>query len=91
MIALPREEFSCWAGHMSLDKTWEEKAEEWATFARSPAHDHFFWEFNGPLFLDLVPPPGRLTVDVGSGRLARLRPPHQEECEDIEQAEGVGN
>ena len=59
---------------MSRDKTWEEQAERWAEFARSPQHDHFFWEFNGPRFLELIPAPGRLTLDVacGEGRLGRL-------------------
>lgn len=59
---------------MSQEKSWEEQAREWARFARSPEHDHFFWHFNGPRFLDLVPPPGRLTLDVacGEGRLGRL-------------------
>lgn len=59
---------------MSRDRAWEDQAEPWARFARSPAHDHFFWEFNGPRFLELLPEPGRLTLDVGcgEGRLGRL-------------------
>lgn len=59
---------------MSRDKTWDEQAERWAQFARSPQHDHFFWEFNGPRFLELIPAPGRATLDVacGEGRLGRL-------------------
>lgn len=59
---------------MSRDRTWETQAEQWARFARSPDHDHFFWEFNGPRFLELLPEPGRLTLDVacGEGRLGRL-------------------
>lgn len=59
---------------MSRDDVWERQAEEWAQFARSPEHDHFFWDFNGPRFLEMVPAPGRLTLDVacGEGRLGRL-------------------
>lgn len=59
---------------MSRDDAWERQAEEWAQFARSPEHDHFFWDFNGPRFLEMVPPPGRRTLDVacGEGRLGRL-------------------
>ena len=59
---------------MGVDPTWEAKAREWARFARSPAHDHFFWTFNGPRFLELIPRPGRLTLDLacGEGRLGRL-------------------
>ncbi len=58
----------------SFDPIWEDQAETWARFARSPDHDHFFWTFNGPRFLELLPEPGRLTLDVacGEGRLGRL-------------------
>lgn len=56
---------------MGLRDTWDHQADEWAAFARSPDHDHFYWAFNRPQFLDLLPLPGRLTVDVaaGEGRL----------------------
>ncbi len=59
---------------MGRDSIWDERAETWARFARSPEHDHFFWTFNGPRFLELLPEPGRLTLDVacGEGRLGRL-------------------
>lgn len=59
---------------MNVDPIWDDQAETWARFARSPEHDHFFWTFNGPRFLALLPEPGRLTLDVacGEGRLGRL-------------------
>ena len=59
---------------MGVDPAWEAKAREWAHFARSPEHDHFFWTFNGPRFLELIPSPGRWTLDLacGEGRLGRL-------------------
>ena len=59
---------------MGRDDAWERQAAEWAQFARSPDHDHFFWDFNGPRFLEMVPAPGRLTLDIacGEGRLGRL-------------------
>ena len=46
---------------------WQEEAEGWIEWARTPALDHTFWGFNLPALLELLPPPGRLTVDVGSG------------------------
>ena len=45
---------------MHREGAWERQASEWAQFARSPEHDHFFWGFNGPRFIELVPPAGRL-------------------------------
>ena len=58
----------------SLRDAWEAEAGNWAAFARAPGHDHYFWRFNLPRFLDLLPPPGQLTVDLGSGegRVPRL-------------------
>jgi SAM-dependent methyltransferase len=59
---------------MSVDPAWESKARDWARFARSPEHDHFFWTFNAPRFLELIPKPGRCTLDLacGEGRLGRI-------------------
>lgn len=59
---------------MSLRDAWESQAHDWATWARTPGHDYFFWRFNLPHFLGIVPPPGRLTVDIGcgEGRVGRV-------------------
>ena len=50
---------------------WERQAGAWVDFVRK--RDHFAQLFNIPAFLDLLPPPGRLTLDVGcgEGRLPR--------------------
>lgn len=57
---------------MNLADEWEHHAQEWIAWARSPAHDTF-WQFHRDQFLDLLPPPGRRTVDIGcgEGRLTR--------------------
>ena len=56
----------------SLRSAWERHAEEWVAWARTPGHDTY-WHFHRDRFLALVPPPGRLTLDVGcgEGRLGR--------------------
>jgi SAM-dependent methyltransferase len=50
---------------------WEREAQNWAAWARTPGHDSY-WQYS-PLFFELVPPPGRRTLDLccGEGRLAR--------------------
>ena len=57
---------------MSLRETWDSHAENWIRWARTPGHDSY-WRFHRRAFLDLVPDPGRLTLDVGGGegRVAR--------------------
>jgi SAM-dependent methyltransferase len=58
----------------TLRKAWESQAEAWAVWARTPGHDYFFWRFNLPQFLGIVPEPGELTLDVGAGegRVSRV-------------------
>jgi ubiquinone/menaquinone biosynthesis C-methylase UbiE len=55
-----------------LRGAWQRQAAEWIAWARTPGHDSY-WRFHRDAFLPLVPPAGRLTVDVGcgEGRLAR--------------------
>jgi ubiquinone/menaquinone biosynthesis C-methylase UbiE len=54
-----------------VKELWEREARDWAAWARAPGHDSY-WQFS-PLFFELVPPPGRRTLDLGcgEGRLAR--------------------
>ena len=51
---------------MRLRDAWEENAADWVRWAREPGHDSY-WRFHREGFLDLVPPPGQLTLDVGCG------------------------
>jgi SAM-dependent methyltransferase len=51
---------------MQLRDEWERNAADWVLWARAPGHDSY-WRFHREQFLELVPPPGRLTLDVGCG------------------------
>lgn len=50
----------------SLRDEWEREAERWIAWARTPDHDSY-WRFHRRRLLGLLPPPGRLTVDLGCG------------------------
>jgi SAM-dependent methyltransferase len=52
---------------MSLQAFWDGQAEAWGRFARTPGRDAYHEEFNFPKFLELVPPAGRRTLDLGCG------------------------
>jgi SAM-dependent methyltransferase len=56
----------------SLSEAWEAAARDWVEWARKPGHDSY-WRFHKELFFALLPPPGRLTIDIGcgEGRVAR--------------------
>lgn len=45
---------------------WERHAEQWAAWARRPHFDGY-WTESGPPFFELVPPPGRRTIEIGCG------------------------
>jgi SAM-dependent methyltransferase len=44
---------------------WEDQAERWLAWARTPGHDAY-WHYR-EAFFPLVPPPGRRTLEVGCG------------------------
>jgi SAM-dependent methyltransferase len=57
---------------MHLRDAWERNAADWVLWARAPGHDSY-WRFHRDEFFELLPPPGRLTLDIGcgEGRLTR--------------------
>ena len=58
---------------MSLRRAWRDESANWIRFAQTPEHDRYYTLLNLPSFLELLPSPGQLTVDVGcgEGRLGR--------------------
>src|SRR4051812_19554835 len=51
-----------------LADAWENEAENWMRFARTPGHDHYRERFNWPRFVELLPTPsGGPTLDLGCG------------------------
>src|SRR5919197_1680858 len=57
---------------MTLRDAWEDNARDYVAWTRTPGADSYE-RFHRDQFLPLLPPPGRLTVDVGcgEGRVAR--------------------
>jgi SAM-dependent methyltransferase len=56
-----------------MRRGWDFEAENWARFARAPGHDHSHAGINLPALLELLPAPGRRTLDLGCGE-GRLGP-----------------
>src|SRR6266545_3154543 len=52
---------------MTLRDFWDGQAAAWGRFARTAGHDAYHEGFNFPAFLELVPPGGRRTLDLGCG------------------------
>jgi SAM-dependent methyltransferase len=58
----------------NLRDAWRAHADDWAAWASTPDHDVFYWRYNLPAFLELVPEAGpgpTLDVGCGEGRVAR--------------------
>lgn len=45
---------------------WDQEAENWTRWARTPGHDAY-WHYRDGFFDEIVPPAGRCTVEVGCG------------------------
>lgn len=52
---------------MGLRQEWDENARDWIAWARPPGHDHFFYEYNLPAFLPLLPAVSGRCLDLGCG------------------------
>jgi SAM-dependent methyltransferase len=50
----------------TLQEAWEGEARNWIAWARKPGHDSY-WRFHRDRFLELLPPPSGLTLDLGCG------------------------
>jgi len=57
---------------MSSIHDWEAEAANWIAWARRPGHDSY-WYYRDSFFEEIVPPPGRRTLELGcgEGRVAR--------------------
>jgi ubiquinone/menaquinone biosynthesis C-methylase UbiE len=57
---------------MDLRASWDAQASQWIAWARKADHDSY-WRFHRDQFLQLLPPPGRRTVDIGCGEGRLMR------------------
>ncbi len=48
------------------ERGFEDDAERWLRWARTPDHDAY-WDYRGAFFDEIVPPPGRQTLEIGCG------------------------
>jgi ubiquinone/menaquinone biosynthesis C-methylase UbiE len=57
---------------VTLGEAWQRHSADWIRWAREPGHDSY-WHFHRDTLLPSLPPPGRLTLDIGcgEGRLTR--------------------
>ncbi len=57
---------------MSSESRWEQEAERWVRWARTPWHDAY-WHYSPSFFDTILPRPGRRTLEIGcgEGRVAR--------------------
>ena len=51
---------------MEEEIDWDQEADRWTRWARTPGHDAY-WHYRDRFFNEIVPPAGRLTVEVGCG------------------------
>jgi SAM-dependent methyltransferase len=51
----------------TLREIWDAQAAEWGRFVRTPGHDAGNQDFILPRLVDLLPPPGRRTLELGCG------------------------
>jgi predicted N-acetyltransferase YhbS len=51
---------------LDLRGAWVQQAQAWTRWARAPEHDSY-WRFGRAEFFQLLPAPGRLTLDLGCG------------------------
>ena len=47
-------------------QNWEREAENWVRWARKPGHDAY-WSYRDAFFDEIVPAPGRHTLEIGCG------------------------
>ncbi|MGH8573893.1 MAG: class I SAM-dependent DNA methyltransferase, partial [Gammaproteobacteria bacterium] len=69
-----REDLAMGEGFSSLSEAWERHAADWARWTRVPGHDVYHEQLNWPAFRELVPQPGKRTLDLGcgEGRVGRV-------------------
>ncbi len=48
------------------ESSWEAEAENWVRWARTRGHDAY-WYYSPSFFEEIVPPPGRRTLEIGCG------------------------
>lgn len=48
-----------------MKRHWEEQAEQWVRWARTPEHDSYWWYRDS--FFAMLPRPGKQTLDIGCG------------------------